>query len=823
MSRPVVLGLTLLIGVLALLALWLTPSGRGGGVDDPLEGVQPEPLEPDERPTPLPAEEPDGLVQPRAVDAAPDSESGATGAAQRSEPPDERARISGTVRVPNGFLTREVVQVRAEVYLLPGHGARQTFTTALASDGSFTFRVPKETKFARLALESRFLRLSPAVKALPGETGIVLEPLVYAAIEGEVVPPLSPSTPEPSWADMEVSWSLDPGAQASAEDCRSASLSPSHDEPVRPNHAGAFVLDFVPVGVELELHAENPLGPEWIQRIGPLAPAERRQLTIALELGITISGYVIDEHGQPVKGVKISTGQDALAGPAWGDPSRDDPRTDREGRFELVRMPRRITRISTGGSNFVLDAAATVDGTSGDVSGVVLSVVRGGCIEGTLVWPDQSPVDRFEISVFWSKGFRPKYGQAGRFRICGLGDGSYLLEARAERGDAVGRVRVPNVQPNTAPLALMLAEARAFELRGVTVDEQGAALAGCSVFATRSVSERRFESAEESADGSFVLGGLDAGEWTLGAVATGYHSYKQQIVLGESSPTPLRIVLRRSGRISGRVVGPAGLPLEGAWVGEEVNALGAEFGAPGDATDAEGRFEIQPASARARILAHKSGFAASEVRALEVGPGENVEDIVLHLREVCRVEGRVLDQHENPLPGAEVSAFGMPFVSSGVVTDARGTFELAGLPPGSVHLHASHPLQRAGAFASATVSLAPGQPCAVELRFEEADPVRVSGRITRGAAPLECTLWFRSRSFRTGGSSRSDGRFEVSLQRPGAWTGAVWLAGEQVAWQDLTQSDVRRFEVTVPAAEQHEFVLDFQTLPRLTSLEELER
>src|SRR6185503_699080 len=147
-------------------------------------------------------------------------------------------------------------------------------------------------------------------------------------------------------------------------------------------------------------------------------------------------------------------------------------------------------------------------------------------------------------------------------------------------------------------------------------------------------------------------------------------------------------------------------------------------------------------------------------------------DIVLQLRESCRVEGRVLDEHADSVPGASVFASSSMFLA--VETDAQGSFELDGLPSGPVRMFAYHP-SIDGALASAMVTLAPGHPCSVDLRFEEPDPVRVHGRITRAGEPVECSLGLRSRSFGIECTSGPDGRFEVTLQRPGDWNGVVFL------------------------------------------------
>jgi len=319
-----------------------------------------------------------------------------------------------------------------------------------------------------------------------------------------------------------------------------------------------------------------------------------------------------------------------------------------------------------------------------------------------------------------------------------------------------------------------------------------------------------------------VLSGLEAGSWTLEVAARGYQSSSLRVDVGEGTP-PLRIVLRRGARIRGTVVDPSGAPVWGAWVGEESHAFEVDFaGIREGSTDAEGHFEIQASSTKPRILAHKSGFAASEVKSLELGPGQIAEGVVLVLRETCRVEGRVLDERGDPLPDARVSVSWSAFAPLTAETDARGAFVLYGLPPGAADLVASH-RRKLGAHASATVALVPGQVNAVELRFDAPDPVRAHGRITRAGRPVECKLWLRSRSFTAEGASGADGRFELSLQRAGEWSGAIWTATEDAWREELDRSDVRRFDVSIPDSDEHPFDLELEALPRITSERELPR
>src|SRR5262249_39484603 len=131
--------------------------------------------------------------------------------------------------------------------------------------------------------------------------------------------------------------------------------------------------------------------------------------------------------------------------------------------------PRDVTRVGIEALAAVSGADVSLDATRGDVRDVVLAVVRGGCIAGTVSWPDGTPAAGFDVGVV-GPDYRHQTGEAGAFRICGLRPGHYRLVVRAERGETVGTAWEEDLQPGAAPLALSLEEGRTFELSGMVVD-----------------------------------------------------------------------------------------------------------------------------------------------------------------------------------------------------------------------------------------------------------------------------------------------------------------------------------------------------------------
>jgi protocatechuate 3,4-dioxygenase beta subunit len=419
-----------------------------------------------------------------------------------------------------------------------------------------------------------------------------------------------------------------------------------------------------------------------------------------------VSGRVVDERGEPVEGATIRTDVPLADVPAP---------TDADGRFELTRLHAQPLRISTGSYGLLHGAEATVDGTYGDVSDVVLAVVRGGRIDGTVAWPDGAPAEDFRVTAH-GPSTRTTI-DSGDFELRGLAEGRYHVEAHASR-DGVHFQAAADDVPLGSELALVLVRSTGAELQGTVVDAAGEPVADFQILATRSDI-----SAGRSADGSaggFRLTGLEPGPWKLAIHGEGYRRLRQEVEVGATN-APLRIELVAATRIRGTVVDPSGVPVAGATVVEAQLASLLRPGAPpGSTTDARGAFDVEANAERVELVAASVGFAASAPVAFALGPGESAESVVLVLRDACRVEGRVLDENGRPVPHARVMASDASLTPPGFLgtreANADGDFVFDALPPGNVQLFTSR-MEPSRASAAVTVESSAGQVTRAELRF----------------------------------------------------------------------------------------------------------
>lgn len=374
--------------------------------------------------------------------------------------------------------------------------------------------------------------------------------------------------------------------------------------------------------------------------------------------------------------------------------------------------------------------------TVGDSGPIRVRLLETVTLTGRVVDTDGTPVERCGVMLAETTAGSPpeggtppwrrtETGDDGRFRILATAPGPWDLLVAPPGGPTIPAMSVSHVI--SAPLELVIGSGPT--IRGTVVDAaDGEPVPGAVVTLAGSVGSRatayRVSTDERGCftarmwEGAPVL-------W-LRAFASGRES---AVRLPPSPGHAIRIEIPRTGRLEGRILGPAG-PLAGAMIFLEDRPVAL--------SDARGhyRVDVVPEGSHFVRAEHPGHFAPGlpsfEQRLLgaetppayraTVFPGETtLHD--LRLERAVTARGRVHTADGRAIPGAVVTADDVARI-----TDGEGWFELAELSPGERTLT----VRRSG-YTTRTVDL----PSAiagtmlphVDVGLEPEAVVRISGRV----------------------------------------------------------------------------------------------
>jgi Carboxypeptidase regulatory-like domain len=245
----------------------------------------------------------------------------------------------------------------------------------------------------------------------------------------------------------------------------------------------------------------------------------------------------------------------------------------------------------------------TVDIPDADVYTLDLAF-SGAMVSGVVIDHEtEKPISSARVSAAPVKpdpgrplfGSGAETGDDGRFQI-DVEPGDYRVSAAAE---GYGRAEVETSVGSAGAGDLRLALTRGLTLDGRVVDARGNGIAGLNVLAEASDSEGGRLSgggANTLPDGSFRIGGLKAVPHRLSAWSElGAFARRESVTPGDKDVV---LTLRPGGRVSVRVLGPDGQPIEGAWASVVNVGMGSR-------TDARGLAEVMTPAGTVELRAGK--------------------------------------------------------------------------------------------------------------------------------------------------------------------------------------------------------------------------
>lgn len=356
----------------------------------------------------------------------------------------------------------------------------------------------------------------------------------------------------------------------------------------------------------------------------------------------------------------------------------------------------------------------------------------------------REPVRKFTLHFHWDRSTGHRQAPPartfetddGRFEWADATPGVWTIIGSA-RGYQRFELEGVQLQPGETTPEIVMPLRRGHAVKGRVYDEaSGAGIAAASInfreshvhqFAPNWRIRQSFAVTSEKS-GSFVLEGVPSGRITIAAGATGYAAREVEIVVGDET-APVEIALFTGGSISGRLTAADGVTALAGSAG--LFSLDDGYGGS-SRTPPSGEFSYQNlAAGRYRITGQADGMTAEQE--ITLAANQRIEGIVLALGTGHSIRGVVTGLRPETLErvkmGWDNDGSGGP--PTPVRVDARGAYELRGVPPGRVNVQAEVQNSRG---LSRTVEMPRDRDLTVNFEFPSG--VRLSGRVTHRGKPV---------------------------------------------------------------------------------------
>ncbi|NLF59026.1 MAG: carboxypeptidase regulatory-like domain-containing protein [Candidatus Hydrogenedens sp.] len=434
----------------------------------------------------------------------------------------------------------------------------------------------------------------------------------------------------------------------------------------------------------------------------------------------TINGMVVDPSGAPVSGAVISTERFLL-------PS-GNIETDASGRFTLTDLnPDAEVEIHVYKEGF---AGPPVKARPNAGDAVTIVVRSEAVVSGTVRDEEGLAVQGAQVYVKQVNGPVLRIGMTkgdGTFRVGSLPPGDYSLHTNFQPDNSTFSSHSPrpySPDDGNAVGAYILTEGQILSgieaplrqngydwsrITGRVINTEEKPVAGVRV---RADDNRHAGSAVTDSDGNFNIARLPRGAYRLELAAKGYSQiygkvgdegfpYKDRRDLIKTGDAPVTLVLRKSGRVEGRVVhAETGAPIPVFEIGlahrpAEWPRMNMNYDIGKSCLEPDGRFSLELYLPFKYVVVRAEGFAHNSVP-IKAEPGKDLRELVVSMKPAQVVEGRTLDAEGAPLPFAQIFAplddeilgddEGTNDIATLITSDAEGRFVIDHFSPGLYRL-----------------------------------------------------------------------------------------------------------------------------------------
>lgn len=626
--------------------------------------------------------------------------------------------------------------------------------TAVAADGSFALETTE--RHLRLRLLHDFYGMSVPelvhVDATTKQAWVVLDPYLGGCVQGRLV---GTANGDPT---VRLLPELDPMSAARDPMEFVGSILAAASGDALPVEDSRFVARAVPAGSPFTVLATAADGAAR-QRQQSLVPGELREVVVPWVETSTLRVHVVDEQGTAIADVRVQAHEPDRSSTSAAMPAATS-RTDAAGACNLANLlPGSYTVTATARDRI----SATVDATVPTATVLQLVLRRGGSVAGVVVDRDGAPIAGAHVIPVESISV-PMLGDLtasmgldllalaaesgnetdaqGRFVCHGIdGEASFHVVAAHER-------YAPGIQKDASSgatdLRIVLLDTASVET-SVIDDATGEPIGEFSI----ALRQRMFMVVERDVrkqafgpehSGPARIDSVDAGDYTIAASAEGFAEATGRVKVeagAVAKVAPLR--LRRSARVSGRVVDDTGRPVAGALVQRSRGGIAdnpalamLQGAAARTRTDEKGAFALTSLPpGRIQLLASAEGFASASSARLELAAGEQLDDVEIAMGHGGTIEGRLLVAEGEHAEDFTLHAQNqVSQKSAGAKIAADGAFRITDLEPGTWQVQAMHPAAMRAATASSQNDSRPGRANHVGKLISQLTENTVTGQCT---------------------------------------------------------------------------------------------